>query len=80
MKKSFVKSQPRGDFADVSALNKGWESKLLLLVGQKRSIKYDIYPFQKIPQEIENNLIQNGYHDLILENDQWQHFLVPHSN
>jgi hypothetical protein len=33
-----------------------------------------------IPQEFKNNLRQQGYDDLVLENDRWQHFLVPNSN
>ena len=39
-----------------------------------------MYPRPNIPQEIQTRLEQQGYCDLILENDRWQHFLVPHSN
>jgi len=75
-----VKSVPQGDFADVSVLMKGWETKFQLLVSQKRPIKYDMYPLPRIPEELKRSLDQQGYFDLILENDRWQHFLVPNSN
>ena len=80
MNKSFVKSVPQGDFAEVSAVIRGWETQLQALVSQKRPIKCDIYPFEKIPPQILNSLKQQGYRDLILENDRWQHFLIPNSN
>jgi hypothetical protein len=80
MNKSLVKSVPQGDFVEVSVLKQGWESEFQMLVGQNRPIKYDMYPRMGIPSDIENDLNQNGYHDLILENDRWQHFLVPNPN
>jgi len=57
-----------------------WETKFQMLVSQKRPIKYDMYPMPNIPDEFKNRLTQQGYCDLILESDQWQHFLVPNSN
>jgi len=80
MNTTFVKSVPKGDFAEVSALMLGWQTKLQVLVTQKQRIKYDFYPLPDVPQEVKNNLIKHGYDDLILENDQWQHFLIPNSN
>ncbi len=80
MNTSFVKSAPKGDFAEVSALTRGWETRLQTLVYQKRPIKYDIYPLENIPHQILNSLKQQGYDDLVLENDRWQHFLIPNSN
>ena len=80
MNKSFVKSVPQGDFAEISAVIRGWETQRQALVSQKLPIKYDIYPFEKIPPQILNSLKQQGYHALILENDRWQHFLIPNSN
>jgi hypothetical protein len=77
MNTSFVKSVPLGDFAEVSALMRGWEGKLQTFAKQKRPIRYDIYPLERIPQEIQNQLKQQGYCDLVLNNDRWQHFLVP---
>ena len=80
MNTSLVKAGPNGDFAEVSVLTNGWEAKFQTLVGQKRPIKFDMYPVQNIPHEIKTNLSQQGYHDLVLENDRWQHFLVPDAN
>lgn len=77
---SLVKSAPQGDFAEVSALMKDWETRFQTLVSQKRPIKYDMYPMPGIPQQFRNTLDGLGYHDFILENDRWQHFLVPNSN
>ncbi len=80
MNTSLVKSVPQGDFAEVSALMKGWENKFQSLVSQKQPIKYDMYPLPNIPRELKTWLEQQGYYDLVLENDRWQHFLVPNSN
>ena len=80
MNTSLVKKAPQGDFAEISVLMKGWEIKFQLLVSQKRPIKYDMYPHPNIPPDISARLNQQGYQDLILENDRWQHFLVPKSN
>jgi hypothetical protein len=44
MNTSLVKSAPAGDFAEVSALVNGWQSKLHLLVSQRQPIKYDYCP------------------------------------
>ena len=79
MNTSLVKTAPQGDFAEISALKKGWEIKFQILVSQNQPIRYDMYPFQGIPPEIHDRLKQQGYKDLILENDRWQHFLVPNS-
>jgi len=80
MNTSLVKSAPQGDFVEVSVLMKGWETKFHTLVSQKRPIKYDMYPMPAIPPDFQHRLSQQGYQDLILENDRWQHFLVPKSN
>jgi hypothetical protein len=79
MNMSLVKAAPAGDFAEVSALVIGWQSKLHLLAGQKQPIKYDFYPLTNIPPEIRQHLDAEGYEDVVLESDQWQHFLVPTS-
>jgi hypothetical protein len=79
MNTSLVKSAPQGDFVEVSALFQGWETKFQMLVSQKRSIKYDMYPMPGIPPEFKNRLQAEGYQDLVLESDRWQHFLVPDS-
>jgi len=80
MNTSLVKLVPQGDFTEVSALRKGWETQLQTLVSQKRPIRYDMYPMLGIPLEIRNRLDQQGYKDLVLDNDRWQHFFVPNSN
>jgi hypothetical protein len=79
MNTTLVKSAPLGDFAEISVLMNGWQAKFQMLVSQKRPIKYDFYPLPSMPQEIRQNLDQQGYIDLVLESDQWQHFLVPNS-
>jgi len=78
MNTSLVKAVPPGDFAEISALKPGWQNEIELLVSQKRWIKYDMYPLPGIPSEVQSQLAGQGYHDLVLANDQWQHFLVPH--
>ena len=80
MNTSLVKSAPNGVFADVSVLMNDWRNKFETLVSQKQPIRYDMYPLHCIPMEIRNDLDKNGYHDLVLENDRWQHFLIPKSN
>jgi hypothetical protein len=80
MNTSLVKSAPQGDFVEVSVLMKDWETKFQALVNEKRHIKYDMYPMPNIPLELMSRLHQQGYRDLVLENDRWQHFLVPKSN
>jgi hypothetical protein len=77
MNTSLVKSVPQGDFAEISALMRGWESQVETLVSQRKPIKYDMYPMLHIPQDMLNHLRQAGYHDLVLESDRWQHFLMP---
>ena len=77
MNTSLVKSAPQGDFAEISPLVRGWETQFQTLVTQNRPIKYDMYPLPDIPQEIQRRLKLLGYSDLIIENDRWQHFLVP---
>jgi hypothetical protein len=79
MNSSLVKLVPQGDFVEISALVKSWEFKLQALASQKKPIKFDVYPMSKVPSEIISILNQQGYQDLILENDRWQHFLVPNS-
>ena len=80
MNAAFVKLAPPGDFVEVSALRRDWQDQLQTLIGQKHRIKFDFYPLANFPGDIQERLKQNGYHDLILENDQWQHFLIPNPN
>ncbi len=80
MNTSLVKSIPQGDFAELSSLMKDCQAKFQTLVSQNRAIRYDMYPQPDIPEELQNQLRQHGYCDLVLENDRWQHFLVPSPN
>jgi hypothetical protein len=80
MKTSFVKTVPHGDFVAVSALTSDWQTQLQILVSNRQPINYDFYPLPNIPLEVMRNLEQAGYHDLVLENDQWQHYFVPNLN
>ena len=77
MNTSFVKFTPPGDFAEISALKTNWQAHLQTLISEMQPIKFDFYPLPNMPQEIKRKLEQAGYSDLILEKDQWQHFLVP---
>lgn len=80
MNTSLVKAVPPGDFAEISVLMNGWQTKFESLVSENRPIKYDMYPMPGIPPELCRRLDQQGYTDLVLEKDQWQHFLVPPSS
>lgn len=80
MNTSLVKSAPNGVFAEISVLMDNWQSRFDELVNERRAIRYDMYPLHGIPGEIRNNLDKQGYQDLILENDRWQHFLIPKAN
>lgn len=77
---SLVKSAPQGDFVEISALMKDWEAKFQASLSQKKPIKYDMYPMPGIPKEFTGRLSQQGYQDLVLEYDRWQHFLIPDSD
>ncbi len=80
MNTSLVKSAPNGVFAEISVLTTDWRNKFEQLVSQKQPIRYDMYPLLGIPGELRNDLDKYGYQDLILENDRWQHFLIPKTN
>jgi len=77
MNTSLVKSAPQGCFAEVSALKHGWQDQIELLISQKEPIAFDMYPQPGIPPSVISKLDQEGYSDLVLHHDQWQHFLVP---
>jgi len=77
MTTSLVKSVPQGEFVEVSVLMKDWETRFQALVSQNRPIRYDMYPMPGILLELMNRLIRQGYQVLILENDRWQHLMVP---
>jgi hypothetical protein len=80
MNSSLVKLVPEGDFVEISALMKSWHIEFTALVNRKQPIKFDMYPMSNIPSDIKIILNRQGYQDLILENDQWQHFLISNSS
>lgn len=48
-----------------------------VLMGHNQFIKSDHYPKEHIPKDILDCLEQRGYHEPVLQNDQWQYFLIP---
>ena len=80
MNTSLVKSVPQGDFAEVSVLMSDWQKKFEALLSQNRPIKLDVYPLPNVMPSVSHSLDQHGYRDLVIENDRWQHFLLPDSN
>ena len=59
---------------------KDWEATLEALASQRRPIRYDHYPLREVSGQIRERLKQLGYVELVLENDRWQHFLIPDGN
>ena len=80
MNTSLVKTKPQGDFVAVSVLVTGWKEQFENLIHEKRPICYDMYPLKFIPPEFEARLRNEGYSDLVPENDRWEHYLVPKLN
>ena len=80
MNTSLVKTKPPGDFVRISFLMKDCQTKLETLVSENRAILYDMYPQLALPPELQSRLKQSGYCDLVIENDRWQHCLVPSPN
>jgi len=64
-------------YQEISANSPDWKERFLNLIRQKKQIKYGRYTLQEIPKEIEIELIENGYKDVVVKGDIWQHFLVP---
>ena len=79
MNTSLIKSQPTGDFVEISVLMSDWENRIQTLINQNRPIKFDIYPRSDIFHTIQDQLANQGYSELIPENDRWLHYLVPKS-
>jgi hypothetical protein len=77
MNSALVKSAPQGEFVEVSAPMDSWETRFQTLVSQKQPIRFDMYPKHNIPPDITDLLRQQGYKQLTLANDRWQHFLIP---
>ncbi len=77
MNTSFVKSVPQGNFEEVSVLMRDWQMKFEALLSAGRPIKIDVYPSPNALSSVSQRLDQRGYRDLVIENDRWQHFLLP---
>lgn len=80
MNTSLVKSIPQGNFEEVSVLMHDWQNKFEALLSEHRPIKIDVYPSPNALSSVSQRLDQHGYHDLVIENDRWQHFLLPDPN
>ena len=80
MNTSLVKTKPQGDFVAVSFLMGGWKEQFANLIREKHPICYDMYPLPSIPSEFRARLQDEGYSDLVPENDRWEHYLIPKSN
>lgn len=79
MNTTLIKSVPSGDFEEVSIHMTDWHAYFLRLVQERKRIKYGLYTMPNIPHDIQDELSRQSYRDLILEDDHWQHFLVPAS-
>lgn len=72
-----MKSLRPEDFVEISEEMPDWEAIFLKLVQQAKHIKYQTYTMPEIPEYIEAELRRIGYRDIILEENHWQHFLIP---
>ena len=79
MNTALIKTVPPGDFEEVSIHTPDWCAHFLRLVQEGKRIRYGLYTMPNIPKDIQDELSRRSYRDLILEDDQWQHFLVPPS-
>ena len=77
MNTSLIHTAPHGDFAEVSVLTADWQNHFESLIRDKRPIKLDVYPLPHVLPLYQHRLQQNGYQVMVIENDRWQHFLVP---
>ena len=77
MNVSFVNSVPHGEFAEISVLTHGWQNRFQSLISERRPIKFDFYPLPHLPVDVCQSVTQRGYHDIVVQQDQWQHFFVP---
>lgn len=66
---------PDGDEISIDMSN--WREKFAEWIQQKKIIKYSLHKMPTIPDDIERLLQKYGYMDIILENDHWEHVLVP---
>ena len=79
MNTALIKSAPPGKFEEISIHTPDWHAQFLQFVRERKPIKYDLYSMPNIPDEIQAELSRQSYSDHILEENHWQHFLVPKS-
>ena len=77
MNKSVIHATPPGDFEEVSIHMPEWEKQFRDLVERGKRIKYRLPTMPIIPEGTEQELSNRTYLDCILEQDRWQHFLIP---
>ena len=77
MNTALVKSVPEGEFEEVSIEHPNWREAFEALITQRKPIRYQVYTMPNLSREIQDALNKQSYVHLILESDQWQHFLVP---
>jgi hypothetical protein len=70
-------SIPPGEFEEVSTHMPDWQARFLKLVQEGKRIKYGLYTMPNIPTNIQSELSRRSYSQLILDEDNWQHFLIP---
>jgi len=80
MNTAIIKAVPRDEFEEISIHMPEWKTKFLHLVKLGKRIRYYARNMPLIPQEIRAELERMSYVDLILEQDQVQHFLIPRAD
>ena len=75
-----IKTAPRDEFEEISIHMPDWKMKFLNLVKLGKRIRYDVHNMPLIPQEIQAELNELNYVDLILDQAQVQHFLIRRSD
>jgi hypothetical protein len=75
--RKLVKDVPLGDFEEINIEMPQWETRFIILVANKRLIKFNVHTMPTLGQDIRNALHQKKYQDFILQDDHDQHFLIP---
>jgi len=71
-----IQSVPPGDFEDISIHMPDWQARFLKLIQDEKLIKYNVNRMPNLSKEIEDELSERGYRDLILDSDKNRHFLA----
>jgi hypothetical protein len=77
MNKIIIRSQPEGNFEEISIHQANWPDAFLGMVRQGKLIRYNTYTMPNVPDQIQAELAGRGYREFILESDTWERFLVP---